>query len=242
MALNIVRRLSTLNVSRQLAPLASVSTPVALKHRQNHPILFVPRPLVDDDICTLKFSRTDKINADSSKDNDKLPGFVLQEAQEVLCKATQEFFVGQHDHSMFHPEMVFENRVTGRVINGYVHYRSYLSLVKMYGHIRYIFVVSQVQSSWRKEEEQSVSIHFKFSGMGIVAMGIKYFPKKLYSVKNMLAESRTWLEAVSTFYIDNNGKIVRHVVDNKNVDHDRTVKSPVDRVKEKLAKMSPNPA
>lgn len=155
---------------------------------------------------------------------------------------TQSFFTALPKHDMYHSLMVFEDRINNKAINGYIPYSSYLGLVKMYGHIRYGFVASQVQSSWITEEDQSVGIHFKFHGLGMVPMMIKYFPKKLFIKDNLLQESTVWVEAISTFYINNEGKICRHVIDNKRVDQDKTVKSPVDKVKEKLAKLSPSPA
>ena len=57
---------------------------------------------------------------------------------------------------------------------------------------------------------------------------------------NIDREARIWFDAISTFYLNPKGKIIRHVVDNKDIDHERTVKRPIDEIKEKLAKLNKN--
>ena len=57
-----------------------------------------------------------------------------------------------------------------------------------------------------------------------------------------MKEQRIWLEAVSTYYLDGDGKIVRHIVDDKDIDHDRVMTSPFERLKERLAKHIKTPA
>ena len=57
---------------------------------------------------------------------------------------------------------------------------------------------------------------------------------------NIDREARIWFDAISTFYLNPKGKIVKHVVDNKDIDHERTVKRPIDEIKEKLAKLNKN--
>ena len=62
----------------------------------------------------------------------------------------------------------------------------------------------------------------------------------IFSRANLDSESRIWFDAISTFYLDPQGRILRHVVDNKDTDHERTVKRPIDEIKEKLAKLNKN--
>ena len=71
-------------------------------------------------------------------------------------------------------------------------------------------------------------------------MATLYIPKKLYKKDNVLKESSIWLEAKSTFFINKEGKVVKHVLDNREVDQEKQ-KSIVDSLKEKLVKKS-NPA
>ena len=71
-------------------------------------------------------------------------------------------------------------------------------------------------------------------------MAVLYFPRKLYNKKNLMKESSIWLEAKSTFFINKEGKVVKHILDNREVDQEKQ-KSIIDSLKEKLVKKS-NPA
>ena len=57
-----------------------------------------------------------------------------------------------------------------------------------------------------------------------------------------------WMEAVSTYHVDNEGKVFRHILENKEEDKEsEQVKSTVEKVKEKLQKLGekapvPSPA
>ena len=55
-----------------------------------------------------------------------------------------------------------------------------------------------------------------------------------------MKESSIWLEAKSTFYINKEGKVVKHILDNREVDQEKQ-KSIVDSLKEKIVKKT-NPA
>jgi len=126
------------------------------------------------------------------------------------------------------------------VAKGMTQYYKTLGVITVYGHFRFAYVNSIVLKSWINEQEQSVSVRFQFLGLGFLEMAIKYFPKKLFKRANLDSESRIWFDAISTFYLDPQGRILRHVVDNKDTDHERTVKRPIDEIKEKLAKLNKN--
>ena len=140
------------------------------------------------------------------------------------------------DQERFHPNITLDNRISGNTVQGFKYYNAYLGFVKLYGLCRFVTVSSRVCQTYINEEEQSITIHFRFFGLGFIETALKFFPKQLYRRENVLKEQRIWLEAVSTYYLDNDGLIIKHVVDDKDIDHDRVVTNPFERLKEKLAK------
>ena len=140
------------------------------------------------------------------------------------------------EQERFHPNIILENRISGNVSQGLTNYTSYLGLVRLYGLCRFVSVSSRVTSTFINVEEQSVTVHFRFFGLGYIEWVLKLLPKQLYKKENALKEQRIWLEAISTYYLDNDGRIIKHVVDDKDIDHDRVVTNPFERLKEKLAK------
>jgi hypothetical protein len=210
--------------------------------------LIVTRRLSEDDIvCRVLHLNCSSINKEEpaknktgSGDNDNLPEDILREIKEALCRSTQQFFTARVNINMFHPNIVFENRINGKVSQGLGPYNQYLGMAKIYGHLRYSFVSSQVLSSHIDQDQCTVSVRFQFLGMGMIEMALKYFPKKLYQRAKLTKESRVWLDAISTFHLDDNGIIIKHVLDNKDLDRERLVQTPVEKVKEKLRKLNPS--
>ena len=117
-------------------------------------------------------------------------------------------------------------------------------MIKILYTFRYAICDSEVIGSTINIEEQSIKIRFKFMGLGYLETILKFLPKKLWISENMVKESRSFFEADSTYYVDSGGKITKHVVDDKDIDHDKVVNNPLDRVREKLAKLAkaPKPA
>jgi hypothetical protein len=58
----------------------------------------------------------------------------------------------------------------------------------------------------------------------MVRYTIYFFPKKLYRLKNALENAVVWHEGLSYYYVDGNGLIYRHVLENKEEDREKTGK------------------
>jgi len=203
------------------------------------------KPTCQDDISIAKCLDNSQLSSSSSssKGNDKKPSdSVLKETQAYICDYTSNFFIMTLDQERYHQNMILDNRINGSVVQGLKYYNGYLGLVKLYGISRFVSVSSRVCNTYINEEQQSVTVHFRFFGLGFIETVLKFIPKQLYHKENALREQRIWLEAVSTYYLDGDGKIVRHIVDDKDIDHDRVMKNPFERLKERLAKHIKTPA
>ena len=123
-----------------------------------------------------------------------------------------------------------------------------MGLLKIYGHLRFVYVQLSVRGIQISTDEGVVRIRFCIKGFGMLKLFLSYLPKQLYKKENMSKHAPIWIEAVSTYHVDNEGKIFRHVLDNKQEDKEsEQVKSTVQKVKEKLQKLGekvpvPSPA
>jgi len=209
------------------------------------PKVLTSKPQTPDDIpiakCLDKCQEGQLLSSNQGKDK-KPSQSELIEAQAYLCDYTTNFFIMTLDQERYHQNMILDNRINGNIVQGFKYYNGYMGLVKLYGLCRFVTVSSRVCATTINEEEQSVTIHFRFFGLGFIEAALKFFPKQLYKKDNALKEQRIWLEAVSTYYLDSEGKIIRHIVDDKDIDHDRVVKNPFERLKERLAKHIKTPA
>ena len=196
------------------------------------------KPVGEHDIEIVKCSGQSK----DSNDDKRLNGDDLERHKMELCSVAANFFyVDRFPAQKLHPKkFVFENRIKDKTILGAAPYMSYVGLCKIYGHLRYVAVSSKVIYANVDEDLQTIDIRHQFLGLHYFESILKFLPKKLYKQENMAKEVRPWLEAKSTFYLDKQGLIVKHVMDDKDVDQDRIQKTPVDKIKEKLAKLKKN--
>ena len=227
--------------------------------------IFVAKPLHEEDIHIHTCNSNVPKDGQNSQNDDKVPPHLLKEVEEVLCSFTQGFFTHRMPFKYISPHIVLEDRIRNKTLQTAPYYNMYLNYMKMYGHMRYVvltnakliifdkpfyltktlffryaFVTSSVISSHIDMERECIDIRFRFYGIGFIKMAVMYFPRKLYKRKNVMKESSIWLEAKSTFYINKEGKVVKHILDNREVDQEKQ-KSIVDSLKEKIVKKT-NPA
>ena len=122
-------------------------------------------------------------------------------------------------------------------MTGALKYIQQLGLLKIYAHLRFVFVQLQLKVVEIDKEEGIIRIKFCCKGIGMLRMAIEYFPKKFYKKENMSKHAPVWMDAVSTYHVDEEGKIFRHVLDNKEEDKGKAAISPVQTIREKVSKL-----
>ena len=122
-------------------------------------------------------------------------------------------------------------------MTGGINYVNQINLLRIYGNLRWVVVKCTVEGVQVSTEEGTVRIRFCIQGCGMLRWAINYIPKQLYKKENIRKHAPIWMEAISTYHVDEEGKIYRHILDNKDEDKGGTVKSTVEEVKEKLQKL-----
>jgi hypothetical protein len=122
-------------------------------------------------------------------------------------------------------------------VTGAINYVQQIGLIRIYAHLRFVFVQLQLKSVEIEKEEGIIRIKFCCKGIGMLKMALEYLPKKLYKKENMANAAPLWLEAVSSYHVDEEGKIFRHVLDNKEEDKGKATISPVQTIREKVSKL-----
>ena len=134
-----------------------------------------------------------------------------------------------------------------QVLIGGLNYVKEIRLKNVYSHLKFVYVKLFVQAVHISSEDGVIRVRFSIRGWTAFKLFFNYIPKKLYKSANM-KKAPVYLDAVSTYHVDKEGKIFRHVLDNKDEDKGmEKVKSTVEQVKEKLQKLgekvpSPSPA
>jgi len=186
------------------------------------------------------------VASDGGGDNEGKPSDIeLAVMAEKLHKAVATLLVSQHDYTLYDQNIVLEDRIRNKTLNGIVEYHKVLNLVKIYLNAKYVYVKLAVDSVAVDPEEATVTIKWSVNGMGMIKAIVQYIPKQLYKRQNMDKIADQVAAGVSTYHI-HNAKVVRHIVDNIEVDKDKVrLKSRVEEIKAKVAKLQPrvpNPA
>jgi len=189
-------------------------------------------------------------NAEESEGNQNKKGpteDTLENTASMLLRELTGIFVKNHAYDIYRPDIVLENNINGQVVNGWVNYVQKIGLLRIYAHLRYVFVQLQVKSVGIEKEEGVIIVKFCCKGYGMLKLAIDYIPKKLYKKENMSREAKVWFEAISYYHVDEEGKIFRHVLDNKEQDKEKPIQSTVESIKDKVLKLrekgvAPSPA
>merc|ERR1719300_791358 len=173
---------------------------------------------------------------------------MMHEVARKLCKHISTIFISNYqDYNLYRHDILFENKIHDQVVSGWTNYVQKVGLLRIYAHLRFVFVQLQVKSVAIEKEEGVIIVKFCCKGYGMLKLAIDYIPKKLYKRENMSREAKVWFEAISYYHVDEEGKIFRHVLDNKEQDKEKPIQSTVESKKDKVLKLrekgiAPSPA
>jgi len=181
--------------------------------------------------------------AGSEGEDGKLNEYQLKRMGTVLVKEVSGILIKRADYSLYHRDIILEDNIRGKTFVGGVEYIKQMGLFKIYMHIRFLYSRVAVDSMSIDVDDSTVVIKWRVSGLGMIKLFIFYFPKRLYRRKNMEEFSTQVASGISTYHIDNESKVIKHVLDVREVDRDRLKAvntNAVEQIKAKVAKLQPN--
>jgi len=149
-------------------------------------------------------------------------------------------FVQQSEWGIFHPNLVFEDRIRGKRIEGLMNYIKFVNLIRILAHIKFVYVRFHILKLTKHPEDGTIRIRWRIAGMGVMRLALRYIPDQMWKRGNMDKATPSWYDGYSTFHIDGNNKIYKHVADRRMPDEDK--EPALNPVVEKLKKLKPAPA
>lgn len=192
--------------------------------------------LPTEDKALLQFKSSLPQNSDEETTPPKKSN--LDEVAYNLSYELQNIFVGQMDWKLYHPNIVFEDRIRGKRIVGLLEYAKFINLVKLIAHIKFVYVRFDILNISKHPEDSTIRIRWRIAGLGTLRMVWRYFPDKLWRRGNMNKKAPTWYDGYSVFHIGPDDMIYKHVADRRMPDQDKE-KVGVNPVVEKLKKLKP---
>lgn len=179
---------------------------------------------------------------DSKDRSHELPSEdILNKMADFLSNDINNLLVKPMNYKMYRDDLVFENRVEGQVLRGLLDYHSFYRAFKVKLHLKYFFVTSRSQSIVIHTRTGRIAIKWRVLSLKMSTLFLEYFPKKLWVTRNRFDAMNVVQEGISTYYVDGNAKVYRVIYDNKDKDEPTSEKSQVDKIKEQLQKLKPQP-
>lgn len=159
-----------------------------------------------------------------------------------LAHHLTNIFVQQSDWLIFHPNLVFEDRIREKRIEGLLNYVKFVNLVRILAHIKFVYVRFQILKLTKHPEDGTIRVRWRIAGLGVMRLALRYIPDQMWKRGNMDKAAPSWYDGYSIFYIDGDNKIYKHVADRRMPDEGDKETSALNPVVEKLKKLKPAPA
>ncbi|XP_060812282.1 uncharacterized protein LOC132905219 [Bombus pascuorum] len=154
----------------------------------------------------------------------------LQNVFDILRKDLPLLFVKQLDYGIYTKDIVFVNNIRGTTSVGIQDYFKQVAFLKIIGHLKYAFVKFEVLKMTMHPEDNSIKVRWRIVGMSGTRVFLTFWKIKVWNSKEQTENTPAWYDGFSTFYVNNDGKVFKHVVDKTMPDQNVTekLKSPID--------------
>lgn len=170
-------------------------------------------------------------NDKESKPFKRLPSDdELETVYRKLSEQLPRFFVETLDYNLYTKDIVFEDRIRGRVVKGINDYMLNLSFLRIKGHLSYSSIGFKILKITKHEEEAAVKVRWQIRGIPGWRVFLTFWRYLPFSRNNQPMSSDVY-DGFSTFFVNSEGKIYRHVADKMMPDDDKLLrKSPLDKI------------
>lgn len=147
----------------------------------------------------------------------------LDRAFRVLQETLPKLFIEPLDYSIYSPNLVFENNITGKQTIGLYHYVKQIALLRTVGHLKYAYVKFEVLKITKHTEDYTVKIRWRVRGISGLKVMLSFWKYKLWQMKEVFDEQESWYDGFSVCYLGPDGLIHKHVVDRVMPDENKKI-------------------
>lgn len=96
-----------------------------------------------------------------------------------------------------------------------------VALLRTVGHFKYAFVKMEILKITKHPEEMTIKCRWRVNGISGMKVMFTFWKYKLWKIRDVLNETEAWYDGFSTFYLGDDGLIIKHVVDKMMPDDDK---------------------
>ncbi|XP_076275546.1 uncharacterized protein LOC143206748 [Rhynchophorus ferrugineus] len=145
----------------------------------------------------------------------------LQKVYNSLADSLPNLFTQPMDYSLYHEKIIFEDHIRNIKTDGLMNYVKQVALLRTVGHIKFAYVKFEVLKITQHPEEGTVKVRWRIRGISALKIMFQFWRYKLWEWKQLFEKSDSWYDGFSTFYVNSDGLIVKHVADKMMPDSDR---------------------
>ncbi|KAJ8921948.1 hypothetical protein NQ315_008582 [Exocentrus adspersus] len=165
---------------------------------------------------------SDKFSEESSSSFSNKPSpEKLNHVFTVLGKDLPNLFVQAMDYKVYHQDMVFEDHIRNIRTEGLYNYIKQVALLRTVGHLKFAFVRFEILKITQHPEDSTVKVRWRIRGISAFKVMMLFWKFRLWNFKKMVDDkSESWYDGFSTFYVNSEGKVIKHVADKMMPDSD----------------------
>ncbi|XP_024875754.1 uncharacterized protein LOC112457098 [Temnothorax curvispinosus] len=186
-----------------------------------------------DDTSTLKTSPQQS----SPRENEGKPSQEqLQSIVDCLSQDLPKLFVKPQNFSIYTDDIIFINNIRGVTTRGLTNYAKQLILLRCVGHIKFAHVKFDIMKITMHPENSTVQVRWRIRGVTGWKVFSMFWKYKVWKIHDAIsADQEVWYDGFSTFYVNADGKVYKHIADKMMPDQDTATKKEDLRMAPKLA-------
>ncbi|XP_019875156.1 uncharacterized protein C6orf136 homolog isoform X2 [Aethina tumida] len=168
-----------------------------------------------DSVCNMPVENQDPYKTKPSPEQ-------LEHVYNTLAETLPKLFIQPMDYSIYHPEVVFEDHIRGISTTGLYNYVKQVALLRTVGHLKFAYVKFEIIKITMHPEDSTVKIRWRIRGISALKVMFQFWRFKLWKYREMFEQCDSWYDGFSTFYVNADGQVVKHVADKMMPDSDTT--------------------
>ncbi|XP_032689431.1 uncharacterized protein LOC116852831 isoform X2 [Odontomachus brunneus] len=192
--------------------------------------------LFTNNVIALKTSQQQS-SSPSSQDNEGKPSQEqLQYVLDCLSQDLPKLFMKSQNYSIYTEDIIFINNIRGVTTKGLISYMKQLVFLKAFGHLKFAYVKFDIIKITMHTEDATVKVRWRIRGLSGIKMISVFWKYKIWDIKEAIEkDAEIWYDGFSTYYVNGEGKVYKHIVDKVIPDQDVAEKKDELRIAPKLA-------
>ncbi|KYN21030.1 PREDICTED: uncharacterized protein LOC108760374 [Trachymyrmex cornetzi] len=160
----------------------------------------------------------------------------LQSIIDCLSQDLPKLFAKPLNVSIYTDDLVFINNIRGVTTRGLNNYVKQIILLRMVGHMKFAYVKLDIIKITMHPESDTVQVRWRIRGITGWKVFTMFWKYKFWRIQDAINTNHdVWYDGFSTFYVNANGKVYKHIADKMMPDQDTVTKKEDLRIAPKLA-------